>query len=139
MTLHPLDLFGPGTTFHHVGLVVPDIDAAAPGIEKTHDPIQRVNVAFVDLHGSVVELIEPAGEKSPVAASLKKGIKLVHLCYMVPSIEKAIAHAELHECRQVSEPAPAVAFDGRRIVWTYHPTYGLIELIEANLQTVESP
>jgi methylmalonyl-CoA/ethylmalonyl-CoA epimerase len=125
-----LDLFGPNTTFHHVGLVVADIDAASPGIEKVHDPIQRVCVAFLDLHGAVVELIQPAGEKSPVAANLAKGQKLVHLCYCVPRLEEAIVHAQKMECRQLSEPAPAVAFNGRRIVWLYHPTYGLIELLE---------
>jgi methylmalonyl-CoA/ethylmalonyl-CoA epimerase len=129
-TTSQLDLLGPGTTFHHVGLVVAQIEAAFPGIEKVHDPIQRVCVAFVDLHGAVVELIEPAGEKSPVASSLAKGQKLVHLCYCVPRLEDAVAHAEQHECRQLSEPAPAIAFNGRRIVWLYHPTYGLIELLE---------
>jgi methylmalonyl-CoA/ethylmalonyl-CoA epimerase len=130
MKLMPLDLFGPGATFHHVGLVVPDISAASPGVEKVHDPIQCVSVAFVDLHGTVVELIEPAGYESPIAVSLAKGHKLVHLCYSVPHLETAILHAEQNECRQWSEPAPAVAFGGRRIVWMYHPTYGLIELLE---------
>jgi len=48
MKLMPLDLFGPGRGLHHVGLVVPDISAASPGIEKIYDPIQRVSAAFVD-------------------------------------------------------------------------------------------
>ena len=130
MKLIPLNLFGAGATFHHVGLVVPAIDEAAQGIEKVHDPIQLVNVAFIDLHGTVVELIEPVGDKSPIAVSLSKGQKLVHLCYRVPQLENAMAHAEQNECRQISDPATAVAFGGKRIVWLYHPTYGLIELVE---------
>ena len=30
----------------------------------------------------------------------------------------------------ISPPAPAVAFDGRRIAWVYTPTRQLIELLE---------
>jgi len=130
MHVEPLNLFGPGARFHHVGLVVADIDALAiAGLKKVHDPIQKVNVAFVDLHGTCVEFIEPAGEGSPVAASLKKGIKLVHLCVEVPDMSKAIEFAEKNDLRQLSQPAPAVAFDGRAIVWMFHPTFGLFELL----------
>jgi methylmalonyl-CoA/ethylmalonyl-CoA epimerase len=124
------DLFGPGAAFHHVGVAVADIAAACPSLATTHDPIQRVRVGFLSVHGAVVELIEPAGEGSPVSASIAKGIKLVHLCFSVPNLEAAIAAGEGNGCRQVSEPAPAVAFEGRRIVWVFHPTYGLFELLE---------
>ncbi len=62
--------------------------------------------------------------------NLKKGQKLVHLCYEVPDLAAALSTASQHECRQLSEPSPAVAFSGRRIVWFYHPTYGLIEPLE---------
>lgn len=126
-----IDLFGAGAVFHHVGLIVASIEAANPRLVKTHDPAQRVNVAFMDLHGAVIELIEPAGQKSPVSASLAKGIKLIHLCYTVPSIEAAVAVAEAQGARQIAEPVPAVAFDQRKIAWVYHPTYGLFELLEA--------
>jgi methylmalonyl-CoA/ethylmalonyl-CoA epimerase len=131
MTVRALDLFGAGAVFHHVGLVVPDIEGASPGIEQFHDPIQRVHVAFLDLHGVVVELIQPAGASSPVAANLKKGQKLVHLCYEVPDLEGALRYCEERDCRLLSDPTPAVAFDRRRIAWVFHPTYGLIELLES--------
>ena len=49
--------------------------------------------------------------------NLKKGQKLVHLCYEVPDLAAALSTASQHECRQLSEPSPAVAFSGRRIVW----------------------
>jgi methylmalonyl-CoA/ethylmalonyl-CoA epimerase len=111
-------------------VVVADIDELAiAGLVKVHDPIQKVNVAFTDLHGVTVELIEPAGEGSPVAASLKKGIKLVHLCVEVTDMSKAIEFAEKGDFRQLSQPVPAVAFEGRAIVWMFHPTFGLFELL----------
>ena len=129
--LEPLNLFGPGATFHHVGLAVRAIDdLGIAELKKVHDPIQKVSVAFVDLHGTCLEFIEPAAGDSPVTASLKKGIKLVHLCVEVPDLEKAIHFAETQGLRQLSLPAPAVAFGGRLIVWLFHPTYGLFELLE---------
>ena len=131
MHTEAVNLFGAGTRFHHVGLAVASIDDAAPGLPKTHDPTQRVSVAFQDVHGAVIELIEPAGERSPIAASLKKGTKLVHLCYEVPDIHAAISVAEGGGMHVVAAPTPAVAFDGRRIAWVYHEVYGLIELLEA--------
>jgi hypothetical protein len=42
-----------------------------------------VAVGFVDLHGAVVELIQPLGDDSPVTRQLEQGQRLVHLCYEV--------------------------------------------------------
>ena len=132
MHVETLNLFGPGAKFHHVGLAVPSIDdLGIAGIHKVHDPIQKVSVAFADLHGTCVEFIEPAAVDSPVTASLKKGIKLVHLCVEVPDLKTAIEFAETQGLRQLSVPAPAIAFDGRLIVWLFHPMYGLFELLAA--------
>ena len=77
-----------------------------------------------------LELLEPANEKSPVFLSLKKGIKLVHLCFEVPDIEAAIARGIEHSFMQIAPPVPAPAFEGRRIAWVYHAALGLFELLE---------
>lgn len=126
-----LDLFGAGAAFHHVGLVVASIDVAHPGLLKTRDPIQRVVVAFADLNGIMVELIKPAAEDSPVSAILAKGHRLAHLCFLVPDLELAANHAWRHGARPISTPASAMAFDGRRILWIFHPRFGLFELLES--------
>lgn len=125
-----LQPFGHNTTLHHIGLVVPSIQAVCPDCQIFEDPIQKVNVAFVFLHNQYLELIEPNGEKSPVLLSLQKGTKLVHLCYEVENIEEALSLGGLEGYHCLAKPVPAVAFDQRRIAWVFHRSYGLIELLE---------
>jgi len=124
-------LFGPGARFHHVGLGVRSIEQAVSGLEVFEDPIQRVRVAFTELAGVPIELIEPAAENSPIDQSLRKGSKLLHLCYEVPSLKVAMDSAKPHGFRKVSREEPAVAFEMRKIVWLFHAVFGLIELVEA--------
>ena len=132
-----MDFFGPGARFHHAGIVVKSIEEAFLNVEKTNDPIQKVSVAFFSLNGLNIELIEPADENSPVNDSLKKGMKLLHLCYSVPDLKKALAKARKHGLHKVSSPSPAAAFDNKNIIWVYSNTYGLFELIEEPDKTVE--
>lgn len=127
----PRELFGSRARFHHVGLVVRSIEAVAPsGIEIFDDPIQRVRVAFVDVHGVRIEYIEPATDDSPVRGNLRTGNLLAHLCYEVQDMAEALAAGRTSGFRVVAEPVPAVAFDGRSIAWMYSPIYGLAELLE---------
>jgi catechol 2,3-dioxygenase-like lactoylglutathione lyase family enzyme len=126
-----LEFFGPSARLHHVGMAVRSIEDAVPGLQSIEDPIQSVHVAFADIAGLTIELIEPAGEHSPIDQSLKKGIKLLHLCIEVPSLELALEHCRKHGFRRISVPQPAVAFDMQRIVWVFNTTFGLVELLEA--------
>lgn len=128
-------LFGDGARVHHVGMVVKSIQSAAgamgvPNIEVVHDPIQKVRVAFVDVQGQCIEFIEPAADDSPVNNSLSKGIKLAHLCYSVPDIDKAIAHAKARGFAMIAKPVPAIAFGDRKIAWLFSAQLGLFELVE---------
>jgi len=127
----------------HFGIVVKDIrehvrthwphwfsmDAFGPVI---HDPLQKVRVAFLDLPGGRLELVEPAAEDSPVAAILRRAdASYNHICFEVPDLD-----AELKTCRRngmivVSSPQPAVAFDGRRIAFVLSRDGLLWELLEA--------
>jgi methylmalonyl-CoA/ethylmalonyl-CoA epimerase len=126
-----LDLFGPGAVFHHIGMVVPSIADACPNSPTVHDPVQDVSATFARVHGTVIEFIEPASPNSPVRGNLKKGIKLAHLCFAVPNLQKAIAAAEQHDLRLIAEPVPAIAYSGRLIAWMFHPVLGLFELVES--------
>lgn len=130
MNIPELDVFGAAARLHHVGLVVASIAEAHPGLDSVHDPRQRVNIAFVDLNGVRFELLEPAGDKSPVRQSLEKNSKLVHLCYEVPDLEGALARCREFGFRCLQRPVPAVAFEGRRIAWVFSTTFGLVELVE---------
>ena len=101
--------------------------------EIIHDPIQRVRVAFfnpADARNPVFELVEPAGEASPVTRFLKKGGGLHHVCYEIDVLELALTEARQAGFAIAAAPAPAVAFAGRRIAWVWSRSRLLIELLE---------
>lgn len=127
---------------HHIGVVVRSVKesgalyseqlgmrALGPAV---HDPLQRVIVQFWALDGNStpIELIEPAGDDSPVASLLSKGGGLAHLCYEVDNLEGA-----LNEVRQkggivISGPVPATAFHERRIAFVLLRGIGVTEFVE---------
>jgi methylmalonyl-CoA/ethylmalonyl-CoA epimerase len=128
---------------HHLGFVVKSISAVADEFaasisarwdgEIIHDPIQRVHVAFfspVDSANPVYELVEPASEDSPVIYFLKKRVGLHHVCYEVNDLDAALEAARSTGWAIASSPAPAVAFEGRRIAWIFSKTRLLMELLE---------
>lgn len=131
---------------HHIGFVVANIaaigDAFARSVngswngEISHDPIQRVRVAFLSLPGteSQMELVEPAGDRSPVGVFLKKGGGLHHLCYEVENCDQALAALRQRGALIVRRPQPAVAFQGRRIAWLLTAEKLLVELLETPRQ-----
>lgn len=125
-----VDFFGPDAELDHVGVAVASLDQAMPGLERTHDSHQNVHVAFFDLHGVHIELVEPAGDQSPVANYVKKGQQLYHVCYRVADLEAAIQRAREHGLHCIAKPVPAPAFGNRRIAWVYSRTFGLFELLE---------
>ncbi len=127
---------------HHLGFVVSSIEATGNSFANSvngswngqvwHDPIQRVKVSFLTMPGTGVqmELVEPAGEQSPVLAFLEKGGGLHHLCYEVEDCDGALAAMRQRGAMIVRRPKPAVAFDGRRIAWLLTSEKLLIELLE---------
>src|SRR5581483_12308280 len=75
---------------HHVGFVVHDIESRRDEFARSlnacwkseifHDPLQKVRVTFLatERDGAQIELVEPAGEDSPVRAFLERGGGLHH-------------------------------------------------------------
>lgn len=133
---------------HHFGIIVRDIKSHIDTYFKTafaptlslenltpiiHDPIQKVRVAFLELEGGRLELVEPASDDSPVSNLLKEKIALYHhVCFEVADLD-----AQLDRCRQaqmviLSPPQPAIAFNGRRISFVLGRDRLLWELLEAN-------
>jgi methylmalonyl-CoA/ethylmalonyl-CoA epimerase len=127
---------------HHVGYAVASIseylnDFGAELFERVtvspivEDPIQRVRVAFVELPGGTLELVEPMTTDSPVQNILaRKRGGLYHVAYATPRFEEATRAAIARGYRLVAEPAPAAAFENRRIVFLMTPHFDLVELIE---------
>ena len=136
--------------FHHIGFVVASIQDAAPGFLDAlheewdgkifHDPNQAVRVTFLHSHhpgNPVLELVEPAGEKSPVIPFLKRGGGLHHLCYEVDCLEEQLAVRRAQGGLIVRPPLPAVAFGGRRIAWVYTKNKLLLEYLERQKRPAE--
>jgi methylmalonyl-CoA/ethylmalonyl-CoA epimerase len=132
-----------GLRFRHLGVAVHAIEQALPYYRALfgyvlvsgpfHDPIQKVSVCFLRADRSedvVIELVEPAEEQSPVNKILARGIGAYHVCYEVSDIEAALAYVRSNGCVIVSDPVPAVAFEGRSIAWFYTPTRQLIEFVQ---------
>jgi|ERR1017187_7182304 methylmalonyl-CoA/ethylmalonyl-CoA epimerase len=133
----------PLRTFHHIGFVVASIQSSVAGFLDSlqaewdgtifHDPNQVVRVTF--LRGTragnpLFELVEPAGEQSPVIPFLKRGGGLHHLCYEIDSLETQLALSRSQGGLVVRQPLPAVAFEGRRIAWVYTKNKLLVEYLE---------
>ena len=128
-----LECFGPAARFHHVGIAVSAIRDILPACRPTYDPIQKVNVALVLLNGLRLELIEPAGEDTPISLSLKKGIKYLHVCFEVDDVNAVLRRSRQYGFHLIRQPAPAVAFDKRRVAFVFSRAFVLIELLEGTI------
>jgi len=127
---------------HHVGIAVAEIGPATETYVRRfgytvespviHDPAQTAYVQFLRLPGesSFVEFVAPDGPESKLAASIKKGGGLNHLCYSVGDIEAAVTQLRDAGMITLCEPIAAVAFPGRRIAWLMGQDRIPIELVE---------
>jgi len=129
---------------HHVGFVVADLEASAPGMAQAlltdwsreiyTDPLQRVRVTFFPggYQSPLLELVQPLGRDSPVFRFLgEQGGGLHHLCYEVPAIPEHLGRIRACGGVIVSRPKPAVAFGGRLIAWALTREKLLLEFLQA--------
>jgi methylmalonyl-CoA epimerase len=124
----------------HIGIIVRDIHEALQvyesalglplgGIAEVHD--QQVEVAFLPVGESQIELVQPTADGTGVAKFLeKRGEGIHHICLEVDDIESALAQLKARGVRLIDEE-PRQGVHGR--VAFIHPkaTHGvLLELIE---------
>ncbi|WP_135556439.1 VOC family protein [Paenibacillus cymbidii] len=136
-----MSVISPGDfRFHHVGLACKQISVEmkahmalgfAQETDFFYDPIQKINGIFVVNSGVRIELLEPAVPDSPLKDILQRGQKMYHQCFECPDLDRSIEYLEGVGARPVTKPAPAVAFNGRRIVFIMLRTMMLVELIES--------
>ena len=128
---------------HHIGIATRDAAATREQLsavlgyrtisERVYDPLQRVHVQFLALtHDTevLVELVEPAGEDSPIWRYLQEGAGFYHICFEVDDLDGAVRHARDNRALVVQQPVSAVAYGGRRIAWCYTASRQLIEFLE---------
>lgn len=128
--------------FHHVGIAVRNIDRSAEAFaqafgatleeETFHDEHQRVRIRFLRIGDLRVELLEPAGEGSPLENILKRGIGIYHSCHEVEDLDATLEQLKRDGVKVISPPKPAVAFGNRRVAFTMCEG-SIIELLEAEV------
>jgi len=127
----------------HIGYVVRSILESVVGFSKHlgviwsrkvyRDIQQEVNVTFITqgIGKTLIELVEPIGNDSPVKRFLDKTSGgLHHLCYTVDRLNESLNFYRNCGCLIVKEPEFAKAFKGRRVAWIMTPEMLLIELLE---------
>jgi methylmalonyl-CoA/ethylmalonyl-CoA epimerase len=128
---------------HHIGIVLDSIDAEVSSYERALnlrvmngpfiDPLQEAKVIFLSGGQSsepAIELVEPTSETSPVAAFLKRGGGMHHVCYVTKDLDRELVRLRTQGALLVRRASPAVAFQGRRIAWVYTRQRLLVELLE---------
>ena len=125
-----IDIFKENCKFHHIGLSVKSIVSLFPGTKPVIDPIQKVKVAFINLQGTTIELLEPLDEKSPIYNNLKNNNKLCHICFEVSNIDNAIKNGMKAGFHVIQKSVPAVALENRKVCFLFHPDYHIVELLQ---------
>ncbi|MDP9049523.1 MAG: VOC family protein [Acidobacteriota bacterium] len=133
-----------GFRLRHVGVAVASLASTAESMSTLfgyrvvsgpfYDVIQKVAVIFLTKSEEdivEIELIAPLSDDSPISSMLAKGGGAYHLCFETCDLEAALVHATNVGCIIISRPAPAVAFNGRRIAWIFTCSEQLFELLES--------
>ena len=124
--------------FHHVGIACADVEEEtahylalgyARETEIFTDETQRIRGLFMTNGGFRIELLEPAGENSPLTGYLARGVQMYHHAYEAPEFSATIRRLEEAGHRIVVPPVFAVAFK-RKICFLMLTNRSLIELIE---------
>ncbi|PZU83203.1 MAG: methylmalonyl-CoA epimerase [Shinella sp.] len=126
---------------NHVAIAVPDLAAATASYRDTLGarvsepqalPEHGVTAVFVELPNTKIELLEPLGADSPIAAFLAKnpGGGMHHICYEVEDILAARDQLAGGGARVLGGGEPKIGAHGKPVLFL-HPKdfYGtLIEL-----------
>ena len=125
---------------NHVAIAVPDLAAAAAVYRDTLGasvseaqplPEHGVTVVFIDTGNSKIELLEPLGEGSPIAAFLAKNPSggMHHLCYEVGDILAARDHLVASGARILGNGEPKTGAHGKPVLFL-HPKDFMGTLVE---------
>ncbi|WP_064692596.1 methylmalonyl-CoA epimerase [Rhizobium aegyptiacum] len=129
---------------NHIAIAVPDLAAATAAYRDTLGaavsqpqplPEHGVTVVFVELPNTKVELLEPLGQDSPIAAFLEKKPSggMHHICYEVDDILVARDRLVATGARVLGDGQPKTGAHGKPVLFL-HPKdfFGtLIELEQA--------
>jgi methylmalonyl-CoA/ethylmalonyl-CoA epimerase len=129
---------------NHVAIAVPDLEAAAR-IYRTilgatvgppqAEPEHGVTVVFIDLPNTKIELLEPLGEDSPIAAFLARNPAggIHHICYEVDDILAARERLKSGGARVLGTGEPKIGAHGKPVLFLHPKDFNgtLVELEQA--------
>ena len=128
---------------NHVAIAVPDLADAARIYRDMLDarvsapqplPDHGVTIVFVDLPNTRIELMEPLGENSPIAAFLARNPAggVHHLCYEVSDIRGAGERLTAAGARVIGDGEPSIGAHGNPVIFLHPKDFAgtLVELEE---------
>ena len=126
---------------NHIAIIVPDLEGAvafwegALGLKLARTesvPEEGVDVAFLPVGGSNVELLKPTVADTGVARFLeKRGPGIHHMCFEVDDIEATLAQLRDHNVQLINEE-PQEGHGGRKYAFVHPKSTGgvLVELYQ---------
>ena len=129
---------------NHVAIAVHDIKAASAvyrdilGAEITPEveqPDHGVTTVFINLPNTKIELLQPLGDNSPIAAFLERNSAggIHHVCYEVDDIIKARDHLKAEGARVLGDGEPKTGAHGKPVLFLHPKDFcgTLVELEQA--------
>ena len=129
---------------NHVAIAVPALEPAAALYRdalgaRVSDPVPQpahgVTVVFVTLPNTKIELLEPLGENSPIAAFLQRNPAggMHHVCYEVADILAARDHLKAAGARVLGDGEPRIGAHGKPVLFLHPKDFcgTLVELEQA--------
>ncbi|SFU04180.1 methylmalonyl-CoA epimerase [Mesorhizobium sp. YR577] len=125
---------------NHVAIAVPDLAAASAVYRDTLGatltepqalPEHGVTVVFINTGNTKIELLEPLGQGSPIAAFLEKNPSggMHHICYEVDDIIAARDRLKAVGARVLGDGNPKIGAHGKPVLFL-HPKDFLGTLVE---------
>jgi methylmalonyl-CoA/ethylmalonyl-CoA epimerase len=129
---------------NHIAIAVPDLNAAISTYREVlganvsaplAQPEHGVTVVFIDLPNTKVELLEPLGDQSPIAAFLARHPAggMHHLCYEVDDIKAARDQLRARGARVLGDGQPKMGAHGKPVLFLHPKDFNgtLVELEQA--------
>ena len=126
---------------NHVAIAVPDLAAATAIYRDTLGakvsapqalPEHGVTVVFIDVGNTKIELLEPLGGNSPIAAFLEKNPSggMHHICYEVDDILAARDRLKAGGARVLGDGNPKTGAHGKPVLFLHPKDFAgtLVEL-----------
>ncbi len=126
-----------GTRIAHVGIALPSIQAQLPffrdilgmnQVEIANSDGARIEA--LEAGESLVELLEPAGEDTPIGKFIaRRGAGIHHICFAVDDLEATLEKCRAAGVRLIDE-IPRIGAEGRMIAFIHPSSTGgiLVEL-----------